>query len=142
MTVVAALFKIVSMRCIDAALPELLLKTNTVKCLTFEDSNKKTNYDFLERHLFTCSERVRNVYPENLYQIGETLYDKLVSFGIKYTSDQKLFKNLAIFNFESILCSRGDLQTHKNKNLDRETCPNICIHFFKPSGRSNNPLQL
>ena len=47
----------------------------------------------LERHLTTCSERVKNVYPRNVYQIRETLFDKLESFGIYYTSDQKLFKN-------------------------------------------------
>ena len=56
----------------------------------------------LERHLTTCSERVKNVYPRNVYQIRETLFDKLDSFGINYTSEQKLFKNLAIFDFESI----------------------------------------
>ena len=56
----------------------------------------------LERHLTTCSERVKNVYPRNVYQIQETLFDKLYSFGIKYRSEQKLFKILAIFDFESI----------------------------------------
>ena len=56
----------------------------------------------LERHLITCSERVKNVYPGNVYQIRETLFDKLVSFSIKYTSEQKLFKNLAVFHFESV----------------------------------------
>ena len=56
----------------------------------------------LERNLTTCSERVKNVYPRNVYQIRETLFDKLDSFGIKSTSQQKLFENLAIFDFESI----------------------------------------
>ena len=56
----------------------------------------------LERHLTTCSERVKNVHPRNVYQIRETLFDKLDSFGIKYTIEQKLFENLAIFDFESI----------------------------------------
>ena len=46
----------------------------------------------LERHLTTCSERVKNVCPRNVYQIRETLFDKLDSFGIKYTSEQKLLK--------------------------------------------------
>ena len=45
---------------------------------------------------------MKNVYPKNIYQIRETLFDKLDSFGIKYTSEQKLFKNLPIFDFESI----------------------------------------
>ena len=56
----------------------------------------------LERHLTTCSERVKNVYPKNLYQTQETLFDKLHSFGIEHTHEQTLFKNLAIFDFESI----------------------------------------
>ena len=56
----------------------------------------------LERHLTTCSERVKNVYPRNVYQIPETLFDKLDSFGINYTSEQNLFKKIAIFDFESI----------------------------------------
>ena len=55
-----------------------------------------------ERHLTACSERVKNVYPSNVYHIRETLFDKLDSFGIKYTSDQKLFEKIAIFDFESI----------------------------------------
>ena len=44
---------------------------------------------------------MKNVYPRNVYQIRETLFEKLDSFGIKYTSEQKLFKNLAKFDFES-----------------------------------------
>ena len=56
----------------------------------------------LEQHLTTCSERMKNIYPRNVYQIQETLFDKLDSFGIEYTSQQKLFKNLAISDFESI----------------------------------------
>ena len=45
---------------------------------------------------------MKNVYPRNVYQIRETLFDKLDSFGIKYTSEQKFFKNFAILDFESI----------------------------------------
>ena len=45
---------------------------------------------------------MKNVYPKNVYQTQETLFDKLDSFGIEYTHEQTLFKNLAIFDFESI----------------------------------------
>ena len=55
----------------------------------------------LERHLTTCSERLKKIYPRNVYQIRETLFDRLYSFGIKYTSQRKLFKKLALFDFES-----------------------------------------
>ena len=56
----------------------------------------------LERHLTTCSERVKHVYPRNVYQIRENLFDKLDYFGINHTSEQKLFENLTLFHFESI----------------------------------------
>ena len=56
----------------------------------------------LERHLVRCSERVKHIYPKNVYQIRETLFDKLDSFNIKYTDDQIVFNNLAVFDFESI----------------------------------------
>ena len=45
---------------------------------------------------------MKNVYPKNVYPTQETLFDKLDFFGIEYTNEQTLFKNLAIFDFESI----------------------------------------
>ena len=48
-----------------------------------------------------CSERVKYIYPKIVYQLRKTLFDKLDSFDIQYTDDQKLF-NLAVFDFESI----------------------------------------
>ena len=56
----------------------------------------------LERHLITCSERVKHLYPKNVYQLRETLFEKLDSFNNPYKEDQKLFKNSAVFGFESI----------------------------------------
>ena len=67
----------------------------------------------LERHLTTCSERVINIYPRNLCQIRETLFDKLDPFGIKYTSQQKLSKHLAIFDFESICVQKESFKDTK-----------------------------
>ena len=37
----------------------------------------------LERHLVRCSELVKQIYPKNVYQLRETLFDKLDSFGIQ-----------------------------------------------------------
>ena len=53
---------------------------------------------------------MKNVYPRNVYQIRETLFDKLDSFGINYTSEQKLFKKLAIFDLESICVQKETLR--------------------------------
>ena len=71
----------------------------------------------LERHLTTCSERVKNVYPKNVYQPQETVFDKLDYFGIEYTNQQTLFKNLAIFDFESIC-----VQEEISKDTDTTKC--------------------
>ena len=56
----------------------------------------------MERHLVTCSDRVKHIHPKNVYELRETLFEKLDAFNIKYRSEQKLFKNLAMFDFESI----------------------------------------
>ena len=70
----------------------------------------------LERHLVRCSERVKHIYPKNVYQLRKTLFDKLDSFGIQYTDDQKLFTNLAVFDFESIC-----IPEEKFKNTETTT---------------------
>ena len=41
----------------------------------------------LERQLTTCEKRARHVFPENVYQVRETLFDKLDSFNIPYTDE-------------------------------------------------------
>ena len=84
----------------------LICYVNNIKAVfqSFDCPNCDTflNRTFnLERHLTTCSERVKNIYPRNVYQIRGTHFDKL-PFGIKYTSEQKLFKKSAMFDFESI----------------------------------------
>ena len=63
-----------------------------------------------------CSERVKNIYPKNVYQLRETLFDKLDSFDFQYTDDQKLFGNLAVFDFESIC-----IPEEKFKNTETTT---------------------
>ena len=73
---------------------------HTFRCQSCDKFFKKTGN--LERHLTTCSDRVKHIYPKNVYQLRETLFDKLESFGITVNEDQKLFNNLAIFDFESI----------------------------------------
>ena len=70
------------------------------RCTTCDTFFSKTGN--LERHLVTCSDRVKHVYPKNVYELRETLFEKLDAFNIPYRKEQKLFKILAIFDFESI----------------------------------------
>ena len=65
----------------------------------------------LEGHLVRCSERVKHIYPKNVYQLRETLFDKLDPFDIQNTDDQKLFNNLAVFDFESMYVPEEKFKT-------------------------------
>ena len=103
-------------------------------CGTF--FNKTFN---LERHLNTCSERVKNAYPRNVYQIRETLFDKLDRFGIKYTSEQKLFKNLAIFDFGSI-CNQEE--TFRDTNATTWIWKHVPISVSLSSNLVEEPIFL
>ena len=73
---------------------------NAFRCATCDTFFSKTGN--LERHLVTCSDRVKHIYPKNVYELRETPFEKLDAFNIPYKNEQKLFKNLAVFNFESI----------------------------------------
>ena len=76
----------------------------------------------LERHLTTCSKRVKNVYPRNVYQIQKTLFDMLDSFSIKNTSQQEFFKNknFAIFDFEPFCVEEGSFKdTHATTRIGK-----------------------
>ena len=47
------------------------------------------------------------IYPKNVYELRETLFEKLDAFNIPYKNEQKLFKNLAICDFEFV-CAKED----------------------------------
>ena len=61
------------------------------------------------RHLKTCKERVKNIYPRGVYSLRETLFEKLDNFSIAYPEDYTLFKNLAVFDFEAICVHSVDI---------------------------------
>ena len=88
----------------------------------------------LERYLTTCSERVKNFYPRIVYQIRENLFDELDSFGINYTSEQKLSKSLAIFDFESICVQEETFR-------DTNTTKWIGKYVPVPVSSSSNPVE-
>ena len=75
------------------------------RCSTCNQFFNKTGN--LERHLVICKDRIKHVYTRNVYQLRETLFDKLDFFSIPYTKEQQLFKDLAVFDFESI-CVREE----------------------------------
>ena len=70
----------------------------------------------LERHLVTCSNSLKPIYQKKFYELRETLFEKLDAFNLPYENEHKLFKNLAIFDFESI-CVKED----SNKQTEATT---------------------
>ena len=52
-----------------------------VRCPTCDTCFQKTGN--LEAHLVRCSERVKHIYPKNVHQNRETLFDKLDLFDIQ-----------------------------------------------------------
>ena len=98
------------------------------QCTTCDTIFSKTGN--LERHLVTCSDRVKHIYPKNVHKLRETLFEKLDAFNIRYKKEQKLFKNLAIFDFETI-CAKEESYKQTDYNLDWEACANISFYLVK-----------
>ena len=53
---------------------------------------------------------MKHIYPKNVYDLRETLFEKLEGFSLPVSEDNKLFNNLAIFDFESICVPTEELK--------------------------------
>ena len=53
---------------------------------------------------------MKHIYPKNVYELRETLFEKLEGFNLPVSEDNKLFNNLAIFDFESICVPTEELK--------------------------------
>ena len=62
-----------------------------------------------KRHLKTCKERVKKIYPRGAYSLGETLFEKLDNFSIAYPEDNSLFRNFVVFDFGAICVQLVDI---------------------------------
>ena len=74
-------------------------------CDTF--FNKSDNFN---KHLLRCKDRVKHIYPKNVYELRETLFEKLEGFSLPVSEGNKLFNSLAIFDFESICVPTEELK--------------------------------
>ena len=74
------------------------------RCPTCDTYFQKTGK--LERHLVRCSEQVKHIYPKNVYQLRETLFDKLDSF------DTQMIRNSLIISLFPTL----NLSVYRKKN--------------------------
>ena len=76
------------------------------RCTTCDTFFTKTGN--LEQHLVTFSDRGKHIYAKNIYEMRGSPFEKLDAFNIPYINDQKLFENMAIFDFESICVNEED----------------------------------
>ena len=84
--------------------------------------------DSLESPLDTCSERVKHIYPKNVFELSETLFDKIDAFKIPNKEEQKLFNNLAASDFEPICVKQGSYKEIKTTKWIGKHIPiSVCI---------------
>ena len=90
------------------------------RCTTCDTFFSKTGK--LERKLVTCSDRVKHIYPENVYELRETLFENLHAFNIPYRFDQKTVQELGTFWLGVHLCRGRLIQANCKYNADQEAC--------------------
>ena len=56
-----------------------------------------------------CEELGKNIYPTSVYQLRETLPDKLRAFDIEVADGYMFFNKFAVFDFESICVKNSKL---------------------------------
>ena len=56
----------------------------------------------LNRHFQTCDDKVKHTYPNGPNKLRETIFDELDDINIHVDENRRLFKNLAVFDFEAI----------------------------------------
>ena len=68
----------------------------------------------------------RNLLPKSVYNLQKTLFEKLDVFNIENTKEQTLFKNVAIFDFESFCMPSGELKSTETIISIGKNEPNQC----------------
>ena len=53
---------------------------------------------------------MKHIYPKNVYELRETLFEKLEGFSLPVSEGNKLFINLADFDLESICVPTEELK--------------------------------
>ena len=68
------------------------------------------------------------MYPKNVHHTQETLFDKLDTFENEYTDEQKLFKNLAFLDFESVCVQEARFKsTDTTKRIRKKNLTLVAI---------------
>ena len=58
------------------------------RCPSCDTSFKRS--EFLNKHILRCKYRVKHIYPKNVYELRETLFETLEGFNLPVSEDNKL----------------------------------------------------
>ena len=89
--------------------------------------NKAVN---LEKQSTICKKRVNHNLPKNVDQQRETFFDKLDACDISYMDDQKNFKNMADFDFQSICFENEESKIQKLQHGGRTYRKLLLYHLI------------
>ena len=80
---------------------------------------------------------MKQIYPNNVYELRETLLDKLDAFKIRYKQEQNLLKKLTVFDFDSI-CVKED--SYKETETTKYIAKPLSISVFISSKFIQEPI--
>ena len=96
----------------------------------------------LERYLVTCSECVKHFYQKNVYQLRETLFEKLDAVNFRYKDEKKKpFINFCNVWFWVALCKKKVTQSNRDYKVACKACTGISFYSITFYSRTSFPLQ-
>ena len=106
------------------------------RCTTCDTFFSKTGN--LDRHLVTCSDGVKDIYPKNVYELRETLFEKLDAFNTPHRIEKNCSRLRQYLTLSPFVSRR---QTHTNKlRLQRQLGSMYLYQFLSRQTLSWNPF--
>ena len=90
-------------------------------CSTCDKFFSKTGN--LKRHLVNCIEDVKHIHPESVYELRETLFEKLGAVNTPYRDEKKWLENVAQPEIERICLRNGSYKETESTKWIREHVP-------------------
>ena len=118
--------------CWTADINKFLKKFRCYVCDHFFDRSNN-----LEVHMRNCSERTKHHYPSGVYQISETIFERLEDVNINVPQELRLFSHLIVFDFESITVPDSTL---KNTDLTSWIGKHVPISVSISSNLLSEPI--
>lgn len=130
--------------CYIVDLQSLFKRYKCMRCSKFF-----TRQSNLHRHVSAnCTEKVRNIYPGKVYNLQQTIFEKLDDIGIYLDRDMRVSSNFAVFDFESYCAKEEAIQSTATTEYLGKHIPvsaSVCDNFMSTEPyfmHNHNPQQL